>query len=125
MLLNTIKLPDDLEWTDEFSWTPVEQNLSYSATGSLFIQESTKQAGRPITLQGAEDMGWITRDTAEALQTLKDVAGTEMTLELSDGRTFTVMFMQENPIEISPVRRGSFFGAGDYYKINSIKLMEV
>ena len=125
MLLNTIELPDDLEWTDEFSWTPVEQSLSYSATGSLFIQESTKQAGRPITLQGAEDMGWITRDTAEALQTLKDASGTEMTLELSDGRTFTVMFMQESPIEISPLRRGAFFGADDYFKINSIKLMEV
>lgn len=123
--ITTIELPDDLEWVDEFSWTSVEQNTSYSATGSLFIQESTKQAGRPITLQGADDMGWITRDTAEALQALKDVAGTEITLELSDERTFTVMFMQNNPIEISPVRRGAFFGTGDYFKINSIKLMEV
>lgn len=125
MLLNTIELPDDLEWTDEFSWTPVEQSLSYSATGSLFIQESTKQAGRSITLQGAEDMGWITRSTADALQALKNAAGTEMTLTLSDGRTFSVMFAQENPIEISPLRRGAFFGADDYFKINSIKLMEV
>ena len=123
--ITTIELPDDLEWVDEFSWTPVAQSLEYGATGALFIQESTKQAGRLITLEGADDMGWITRDTAEALQALKDVAGTEMTLELSDERTFTVMFVQGNPIEITPLRRGAFFNAGDYYKINSIKLMEV
>ena len=126
MLLDTVELPDDLEWIDEFTWTPVAQNTEYGATGALFIQESEKQAGRTITLQGEEDMCWIPRSTVLALQALYSQTDKEMTLTLEDDRAFTVMFLQSgNPIDVSPVRKGSYFGNEDYYKINSIKLMEV
>jgi hypothetical protein len=127
MQLDTIELPDDLEWVDEFTWTPVAQSMEYGATGSLFIQESEKQAGRTITLQGEEDMCWVSRSTVLALQALYEQTDNEMTLTLEDARTFTVRFLQSggNPVDVSPVVKGSFYGSGDYYKINSIKLIEV
>ena len=126
MQLDTIELPDDLEWVDEFTWTPVTQKTDYGATGALFIQESTKQAGRTITLEGEENMCWITRETALALQALYAQADLEMTLTLNDSRTFTVRFLQSGvPVDLSPVRKGSYFNTGDYFKINSIKLIEV
>jgi hypothetical protein len=126
MLLDAIELPDDLVWEDEFSWSSVIQNLGYSATGSLFIQESTMQAGRPITLIGASDMAWINRETVESLYAKAAVAGTEMTLVLSDARSLTVMFKQdEDCIQVAPVKGYAGLETGAWYEINSLKLMEV
>lgn len=126
MFLDAVELPDDLEWVDEFTWTPVAQNMEYGATGALFIQESEKQAGRTITLEGEEDMCWVPRSTVLALQALRDQTDNEMTLTLEDDRTFQVRFLQSgNPIEVSPVVKGAFYSDEDYFKIQSIKLIEV
>jgi hypothetical protein len=57
-----LPLPDDLLWTDEHAWTPTVASTSYLITGALLIQSATRQAGRPITLVGAADMAWVTRD---------------------------------------------------------------
>jgi len=126
MFLDTVELPDDLEWVDEFTWTPVAQSMEYGATGALFIQESEKQAGRTITLEGEEDMCWVPRSTVLALRTLYAQTDNEMTLTLEDERTFQVRFLQSgNPIEVSPVVKGAFYSDEDYFKIQSIKLIEV
>lgn len=126
MFLNAVELPDDLEWVDEFTWTPIAQSIEYGATGSVFIQESEKQAGRTITLQGEEDMCWVNRETILALRALYIQPGKEMTLTLEDERTFQVRFLQSgNPVEVSPVVKGAFYSDEDYFKIKSIKLIEV
>jgi len=126
MFLDTVELPDDLEWVDEFTWTPIAQNVEYGATGALFIQESERQAGRTITLQGEEDMCWVTRETVLALRSLYVQADKEMTLTLEDERTFQVRFYHSGtPVDVSPVAKGAFYSDEDYYKINSIKLIEV
>ncbi|MFO7582113.1 hypothetical protein, partial [Guyparkeria sp.] len=87
--LDTITLPGDLEWTDEFDWTPVEQSHEPSLTGALIIDESARLTGRPVTLSGGENFGWITRDTVEALYLLL-TPGRVMTLTLADARTLSV-----------------------------------
>jgi hypothetical protein len=126
MFLDAVELPDDLEWVDEFTWTPVAQSMEYGATGALFIQESEKQAGRTITLEGEEDMCWVPRSTVLALRALYAQTDNEMTLTLEDDRTFQVRFLQSgNPIEVSPVVKGAFYSDEDYFKIRSIKLIEV
>ena len=51
----TLALPPDLEWQDEFDWTPVEHSTDYSNTGSLIVHEGERQDGRPITLFGGTD----------------------------------------------------------------------
>ena len=48
----TLALPPDLEWQDEFDWTPVEHSTDYSNTGSLIVHEGERQDGRPIILWG-------------------------------------------------------------------------
>ncbi len=44
--------------------------------------------GRPITLQGGEDRGWIPKTTAIQLQALVELPGKDITLVLGDGRQF-------------------------------------
>jgi len=78
----TVTLPDALNWSDEYSWSPVEQSLTYTTTGALLIEEATKQAGRPITLEGAMDATWCTRALVDQLHAWAQTAGIVLTLTL-------------------------------------------
>jgi hypothetical protein len=62
--------------------------------------------GRPITLQGETDAGWIKRGGLVALQALNaaDPVG-EHVLVLADGRSFTVQFAPGLAVEGKPVAR--------------------
>jgi len=96
--LGTVTLPGDLRWSDEFSWTPVARTAEYSLTGALIIQEATKLAGRPITLEAKnESLGyvWLERVTLLALKTLAETPGWSGTLTLADARSFTVAFRDD------------------------------
>lgn len=78
----TLALSDRLDWTDEFDWHPVEQATSYSTTGALLIDVATRQAGRPITLQGTDTQAWMTRAEMEQLAAWAAIPGAQMTLTL-------------------------------------------
>ena len=129
MLLDAIVLPDDLEWEDEITWTPIAQLIERSVTGALFIQESEIVMGRPITLTGSDDMAWITRLIVDSLVVKRNTIGLKMDLTIGTGtkqRVFKVMFRQgENPVDVRPVRKGEAFWDNTWYAINAIRLMEV
>lgn len=104
-LLGGVELPRGMLWTDEFTWVAVERSVERSITGAQVVDQAAKVAGRPITLQGVRDQGWIRRATLLAVQALADVPGATYTLKLADGREFEVMFAPENPIEAEPISR--------------------
>ena len=78
----TLTLSNRLDWTDEFDWHPVEQATSYSTTGALLIDVATRQAGRPITLQGTDTQAWMTRTTMLQLAAWAALPGAALTLVL-------------------------------------------
>ena len=121
-------------WQDEFAWSPVVQSVDYGLTGALIVQESTRLAGRPITLIGQSSGNqsaacWIARADLLTLQAALDVAGAQFALTLHDGRTFTVMPRQD-PLdaEARPVF-GSFLPAAPsgmtWYWLKQLKLQTV
>ena len=123
--LGGVTLPGDLVWTDEFDWTPVEQSTEYTLGGALVVETGVRLAGRPITLAGADDQGWVTRTTLLALYALAQTPSTGITLELADAREFDVVFRHGGPaIEARQVQRVSPPAAGDYYTV-TIRLLEV
>ena len=89
----TLALSDRLAWTDEFSWSPVQQALEYSTTGVPLIDLAVKQAGRPITLEGKETATWLPRATCVALEAWAALPGAEFELVLR-GVPRVVMFDQ-------------------------------
>lgn len=105
--LGDLQLPRGMVWDDEFSWSAVQKSAEYSVTGALLIDAAVKQAGRPITLRGDADAGWIRRSVVEALRALAAAEAVgEHLLTLADGRTFNVQFAPvEQPIEADPVAR--------------------
>lgn len=89
----TADISDRLQWTDEFDWSPVEQASGYSTSGALLVDVAVKQAGRPITLDGAISKAWITRTLCETLQAWQSLPGVRFTLLLR-GIPRTVIFDQ-------------------------------
>lgn len=118
----TLELPNDLDWRDEFSWTPVEHSTDYSETGALVVQEGERQDGRPITLFGGREGGWISRASLESLYQLASVPNQVMTLSLW-GRSFNVMFRRP-ALEATPIGREADPLPDHKYAL-TINLMEV
>lgn len=110
MQLDSITLPDDLLWIDEFEWNPVEQTTDRSLSGGLLVQEQSKQKGRPITLSGGGEAGWVNRATVVSLLTKAETANLTMTLTLPDARQFSVIFDREagNPVEAQQIMPFAF-----------------
>ncbi len=121
--IESIVLSDDLEWVDEMTWSPVAHQVEIMSSGSLLVEESTQLAGRPITLQsgttGELFWGLATRETVEALRALADTPRTApMTLELEDGRTFSVRWRHnDNAFEARPWKHIWPAEPTDYYLI--------
>ncbi len=99
----TMTLPAALDWADEFAWSPVVQSHTWLLDGSLHVDAATRQAGRPITLQGAADRAWMARADALALQAWAAIPGLQMTL-LIDGTAHTVVWDHERTaLDVRPL----------------------
>ncbi len=48
MQLDTMTLPDNFLWVNEFDWTPVAQSTDRSLTGSLIVPESLMNTGAAL-----------------------------------------------------------------------------
>lgn len=101
--LGAIELPRGMRWIDEFSWSAEQKSVERSITGALIIDAAVKIAGRPITLQASDSQGWIARDVLLALQAATHELGAQYTLTLADGRTFTVQFAPDTPLQATPI----------------------
>lgn len=127
--LSTITLPQGLRWSDEFAWSPLAQASEYGLTGSLLVEQTLKQAGRPITLVGGRDFAWMTRSEVSTLKTLLDT-GAAMTLTLHDARSFTVIPAADEPLTVTPLPVVKESGPANpssstRYVLESLKLIEV
>lgn len=100
-----IELPRGMLWVDEFAWQPVAKSVERSITGTQIIDVAVKQAGRPITLEGVQDQGWMQRSTLLTVQALAQDPEGEYELVLADGREFTVQFAPDEPITAQPLKR--------------------
>ncbi|AWY02816.1 hypothetical protein [Alteromonas phage JH01] len=98
----TINLPTSLQWVDEFDFSPVTQDVKRTIGGSFIVQEATLLHGRPITLEGGENV-WTTRQVMKQIQTLASVPNKALVLTLADGQTFNVIFRRDNGNPFSSV----------------------
>lgn len=130
---HTLLLPRDLKWEDEFSWNPVAQVYEYSTEGNLLVQESTKKAGKHITLVGLDDMAWVTRAEMRVLLAMRDTPGLRMQLSFYDTvGTGTPLFSHkvrfrhmDGAVEYSLIKQWDQYEEDAYHIINAIRLMIV
>ena len=108
MQLDGIQIDDDLEWTDEFEWSPREASAERSITGAMIIEPGPAlDTGRPVTLQGSQERAWHDRATVESLMT-KTESTAPMALTLWDGRQLQVGWRWEDgPLEATELWPGA------------------
>ena len=124
--LGEIEIPAELLWEDEFDWSPSVGAVEWGLTGAAIIDVAAKQTGRPITLTGDSDRGWIARSVVEALYALASNPGAARVLTLADGRSFNVVFSPtEKPITATRVGYNPAPSADWYYKAVTLRLMEI
>lgn len=123
----TITLPDDLLWRDEWDWQPVAQRRAYTIAGALVLESAARQAGRPITLEPADDdSAWITRATLAQLRTAAALPGQQLTLAWR-GASYTVVFRHDESsgaVTAQPVVHYGNNDAADWYR-TTLRLLEV
>lgn len=129
--LGLIDLSGDLQWIDEFNWTPVTQQVEVTFGGSLVIEESAQVTGRPITLQGRLEgnLGFavVERSTIKDLRALAAAPlSSPLTLTLHDGRSFQVRFNYAagNPVDAKPYRHIVPSLDADWYEL-TLRLLQV
>ena len=125
MQLDTVTLPDDFLWVNEFGWSPVAQRTERSLTGALVVHEAQQNYGRSIVL-GDGEHSWLARDQLEALFLLSTQSNRRMSLTLPDGRTFTVIFDRSDggALEAYPIAPTAQPSGQDYYGV-VIRLLTV
>ena len=140
-----VVLPHDLEWYDEFSWKSVSHDIKNTLTGAIIVHEYKRTVGRPITLQGKDDMGWIQRPLVKTLHDMVQESSLAMTLEfikasynesldiwtfdvLNILESHTVMFAHnagDDLLNVESIKRFGNFENDSWFKINSIAFTEV
>ncbi|WP_010322150.1 hypothetical protein [Marinobacterium stanieri] len=124
--LDGLELPQDLEWQDEFDWTPVASSSERGLTGKLLREEAPLVKGRPITLYGGPNACWVPRSLVQALKALEMIPGQTMALDYH-GQLFTVCWNRsgsQSAIDAKPVMRIRNPGESHKYYI-TLRLMEV
>jgi hypothetical protein len=98
----TANLGDRLVWTDEFAWSPVEQVTEDGTTGALLVHLGVRQAGRPITLDGA-DTCWFSRALCATLGAWAALPGIPLTLVLRGVSREVIFDHERGGFEASPL----------------------
>jgi hypothetical protein len=124
----SLALDPDLLWSDEHSWSPVEQAVDTSITGALIIQADgdASRPGRPITLQPeGDDSAWMSLADLEQLKAWAAVPGAVFTLTLR-GVVRSVMFRHHDKpaLEAKAVTHFSDPAGTDPYLL-TLKFMEI
>lgn len=88
MQLDTLNLPGNLYWSDEFGFIPTAQSKERSVAGGMVVEMAPLQYGQKITLTG----DWADRATVLALRDLQAQPATVRTLTLNNASTHAVLF---------------------------------
>ena len=121
---DSLELPADMRWRDEFEWQALAQSqVQYSLGGSAIIQQGTMLAGRPVTLGG--EWIWLDRATLETLAAWADVPELEITLTHPDGRRLNVCFARPALSDCAPVAYRAPEDGTAQYEAPTIHLMTI
>ena len=76
-----IELDDELYPSDEHEWSSLVSSTKYALDGTMIVEQSIRKAGRPYTMQAPSDMGFLTRNTVNALKAERDKLGATFWLD--------------------------------------------
>lgn len=121
----SIALPEDMYWSDQYAWAPVEQTVERSITGALIIQASSRVAGAPVTLASIdESTAWMPLTSVQQLMTWAAIPLQQMTLTINGSAKNVIFRHQDGPLEAKPVVFYNDQQSADNY-IATLRFMEI
>ena len=125
---NVIVLSDSL-WPDgEHDWSAVVSNTKYALDGTMIVEQSIRQAGRPYTMQAPDGHGVLTRETVNALKAERDTLGATFWLDyLADGlvkRVKVIFDTTGEAITARPVKKTTSPLLDNYFNV-TLKFIEI
>lgn len=123
--LGGIQLDSNILWQDQYTWSPVVQEVDVTLGGNPVTFSRSVNASRPITLEATRTQGWLTKAQVDSLRALADVAGATYTLVI-EAQNFIVQFRHEEApaLDFRPLIPRLNIDDQDYM-VGVIKLMEV
>lgn len=126
---NVITLSDSLYPSDEYGWSSIVSSNSYTLDGTMLVEQSQRQAGRPYTMQAPNGHGVLSRATVNALKAERDTLGATYYLDyLADDvvKRVSVIFdtSADDAINAVPVSNGTSPSLTDYYNV-ALKFLEI
>lgn len=102
--LSGVQLSSHMLWSDRYSHRSVLQTGVRTLGGNHRTFSHQIQGGRPITLQGDGESGWLTFAQVQQLIAMADIPGAIYSLNYFD-EVYSVVFRHEEPpaFEASPI----------------------
>lgn len=123
--LDDLTLSNDLMWNSQYNWSPVVQTVSYAIDGTMIVEAGTKMKGRPVSLVGGSNFGWMQRSLIDLLYAKAVTAGLTMTLNYK-GQTHTVMFDHERgALDLALALPYSEYATNDWIQVSAINFITV
>lgn len=123
-----IELDDELYPSDEHEWSSLVSSTKYALDGTMIVEQSIRKAGRPYTMQAPSDMGFLTRNTVNALKAERDKLGATFWLDYrADGVVKRVKVMFDTTgeaINAKPVKEFISPSLDDLF-IVTLKFLEI
>lgn len=92
--IDTIVIPDTLSLEEAYGNPLIVSTVDLTLGGTPIIHEQ-KILGKPLTLVGTDDRGWIDFSVLQSLIAIASVVNAQYTL-LFEGQSFTVRFRHED-----------------------------
>jgi hypothetical protein len=124
--ITNLRLPDDLFWSDEMQWQPVEQSVERTLSGAMIVEAAARISGMPITLEPMdESSAWITRADYAVLNAWAKIPLKTLSLNYKN-IVYRVMFRHHEMSGLS-AKPVVFFSdaSGEDHLIATIRLMEI
>lgn len=125
---NVIILSDSLYPDAEHDWSAIVSNTKYALDGTMIVEQSVRQAGRPYVMQAPDGHGVLSRATVNALKSERDKLGSTFWLDyLADGqikRVKVIFDTTAEAINATPIKGSTSPQLTDYYNV-TLKFLEI
>ena len=123
-----IVLSDSLYPEGEHNWSAIVSNTKYALDGTMIVEQSVRQSGRPYVMQAPDGHGVLSRATVNALKSERDKLGATFWLDyLADGAVKRVKVMFDTTaeaIEARPIKGSTSPELTDYYNV-TLRFLEI
>lgn len=122
--LDSIELPDDLQWLNRHQYLQIKQNTFRALSGKLLITESIIPGGIKIVLQGSRTRAWTIKTVIDALNALASQVNQTWVLNYHGQQHNVVFDRSKAPVEPFMIKDVTLPGAQHvfYFKLNLIEI---